>query len=133
VLPEEADDPGAYRFAGWNGEWIEDGWNAASVFESSGALTPGYNDFLERYTIIAANIWDSTIELRRSDNPAGGYGEPVRLFDAVAADDRFIAGGIEHSALAADGGRTIAVSYYTDASAPEQGLHMVTFRFSERR
>ena len=131
VRPDEADDPSAYRFAGWDGGWIEDGGNAASIFESSGALTPGHNGFLDRYTAVVPNIWDSTIELRRADGPAGHYDEPVRLFDAVPPDDWFIGGGIEHAALAQDGGRTIAVSYYTNATGPEQGLHLVTFRFAE--
>lgn len=131
VLPSEVGDPASYRFAGWDGEWIDDGWNASALFDNAGAVTPGYDAFLGRYTTVTANIWDSTIELRTAEAPAEGYGDPVVLFDATPPDDWFIAGGVEHSALSADGGRTIAVSYFTTTSGAGNGLHLVAFRFAE--
>jgi hypothetical protein len=54
------------------------------------------------------------------------------LFDAVGPEDWFIGGGVEHSALGTADGRTIAVTYYTDVSGPERGLHLVTFRFDRK-
>ncbi|MBI5490882.1 MAG: hypothetical protein HY905_26355 [Deltaproteobacteria bacterium] len=131
VSPGEAGDPAAYEYAGWDGEWIADGWNAGAVFEDPGALTPGYNAYLGRYTAVTVDIWNSAIELRRSEAPGGGYDDPVRLFDAVPPEEWFIGGGIEHAALAEEGGRTIAVSYFTNAAGPKRGLHLVTFRFAE--
>lgn len=131
VTPGEAADPSAYRFASWDGEWIDDAANAGALFDNPGAVTPGYSAFLERFTIVTANIWDSTIELRRSDAASSGFDDPVRLFDAAPPAEWFIEGGIEHSGLAEENGRTIAVSYFTSASGPEQGLHLVTFRFAQ--
>ena len=80
---------------------------------------------------MTSNSWESTIELRQAGAPGNGYDDPVWLFDAVPPADWFIGGGIEHAALAEDGGRTIAVSYDTRASGAQQGLHLVTFRFAE--
>jgi hypothetical protein len=131
VAPDEADDLAAYRFAGWDGEWIADGGNAGAVFDSSGALTSGYNAFLGRYTAVTTNIWESVIELRQAGEPGSGYDDPVWLFNAVPPADWFIGGGVEHAALATEGGRMIAVSYYTNASGAEQGLHLVRFRFAQ--
>jgi hypothetical protein len=131
VPPDGAADPAAYRYAGWDGSWIDDAGNAGALLENAGALTPGFNAHLDRYVAVAADIWDPGIALYRADAAAGSYGDPVRLFDAVPPDDWFIGGGVEHSALADEGGRTIAVSYFSGGSGPEHGLHLVRFRFEE--
>lgn len=131
VRPTEAADPSAYRFAGWGGSWIDDPWNAEVLCENAGWITPDFNSYLDSYIVVTANIWESTIELRHSDEAAGDYRDAIHMFDAVPPDDWFIGGGIAHAALSSESGRTIAVSYYTDVSGPDDGLHLVTFRFDE--
>jgi hypothetical protein len=131
VAPDEAEDPSAYRFAGWDGSWIDDAWNAGALLRSAGQVTPGFSRRLGRYVAVAADIWNNRIVLHRADRVEGGYGDPVPLLDAVPPDDWFIGGGAAHAALGAADGGTIVVSYFTSASGTGHGLHLVTFRFEE--
>jgi hypothetical protein len=132
VLPAQAADPAQYLYYNGFSGWIDDPWNATVSFETSGLVTPSFNPYLDRYVVTTPNIWESTIEVRVSSTPGGSFGDPFVLFDAVGPEDWFIGGGVEHSALGSADGRTIAVTYYTDATGPDNGLHLITFRFDRK-
>jgi hypothetical protein len=126
VAPESAADPSAYRFANAFDGWVTDPRGFTVAFENAGAVTLGWNPSLGEATAVSANIWDSTLELRRAPTFAGGWSPPETLFTAVPPEGWFIGGGAEHAALRSADGRTLALTYQTAAAAGPPGLHLVT-------
>jgi hypothetical protein len=125
----EAGDPAAYRFYNPFSGWIEDPRNAGVLFHHPGPVTVRWNEFLGRYTAIGMDVFESRVVLYRASEPTGEFDGPVGLFDAVEPASFFVGGGIEHAALSEESGRTLHVSYHTNAEGPEHGLHLVSFRF----
>ena len=128
VAPASAADPGAYRFYNVFNNWVEDPRNYTVAFDGPGSVTPGRSAFLDRYTVVYANIWESTVELRVAPEPWGSWGDARVLFDAVAPDSWFIGGGVEHAALRSADGATLAITYHVVSATGPSGLHLVSYR-----
>ncbi len=126
---QQVGDPGAYRFFTPFSGWTEDPSNAGVLFNRPGSFTVRWNAFLDRYTAIGMDVFESRVTLSRSSEPTGPFDAPQVLFDAVEPASLFLAGGIEHGALSEEAGRIVRVSYFTNAVGSKHGLHLVSFRF----
>lgn len=132
VPVDEVGDPAAYRFFNPFSGWIEDPANAGVLLNNAGQLTVRWNPYRREYTAIAMNIWESCAVVYGSSDPTGPFEEPDVLFEAVKPASLFVSGGVEHVALGEGEGRTIHVSYHTNAEGPGHGLHLASYRFLGR-
>lgn len=128
VLPADAGDPFSYRYYNELDGWKESPWDATVVFEEAGRVTPFFSAYLGRYVAVTTNIWESSVEARLSRRPFADFEEKHLLFDAIHPKGWFIGGGSAHAAMSPDGGRSVAVTYFTDADSG-YGLHLVSFGF----
>lgn len=118
-------DPSTYQYFNPFGDWQADYSNAGVLFRHAGRMSLRWNEYLGQYLALGADIWGSRFVAYLADEATGPYSNAIRLFDAVKPASFFLAGGQEHAALAGDGDRLLALSYFTNAEGPLHGLHLV--------
>ncbi|MCB9559010.1 MAG: hypothetical protein H6708_01220 [Kofleriaceae bacterium] len=121
-------DAAAYAYLGWDDAWRPRGDDTVTLFEAPGAISASRHAPSGRVMVTVADLWDSRLELRTAAGPAGGFDDPLVLFDVASPPDWFFAGGREHAGLREPG--ALAFSYATTA-APAPGLHVVRFQVAD--
>jgi hypothetical protein len=122
------EDPATYQYHNPFSGWQSDPSNAGVLFNHAGQLSLRWNTFLGSYLALGADIWESQVVAYTAPVPTGPWEGPDVLFDAVPPASFFLAGGVEHQSLAAQGDQLLRLSYFTNTTGPAHGLHLVTLQ-----
>jgi hypothetical protein len=111
-------DPDAYRFLATGGAapaaprwspWLAE---AASLGQASNHVSVAFNHHLGRYLVAWVDGYDKGLHLATAPRPWGPWSPPVRATTLPhQPGSELIYLGFEHPRFAADGGRTVALTY----------------------
>ncbi len=112
VPVERIGEPAAYAFLAADGSWTPRHAEAASLGPASNDYSVSWNAHLGRYLMTFVDPYAKVLNLRTAPHPWGPWGAP----QPVAAlphrpGSELIFLGFEHPRFAADGGRTVFVTY----------------------
>lgn len=113
VRPDRIKDPGSYEYLlSHEPRWTSYAGDATSLGPVAAEYSVGYNDYLEKYTLLYLEEYSKVLYLRISDRIWGPYSEPMRLFRIPTRSTSELAYiGFEHEPFRRDGGRSVFVSY----------------------
>lgn len=102
----------------WTGrDWSRDTAAAAALPDSGPELSVRWNAHLKAYMMVYTPVFGRSIEARLAPAPTGPWGPARTLLALGAPGDReaLFYGAKQHQELDADGGRTVVLSYNTNA------------------
>lgn len=110
----------AYRFFS-AGKWVEDAKAASALPDSGAELSVRWNPYLERFVMLYAPPLEKRIMMRLAPKPEGPWSEAREVYAPPCAAEpvALVYGAKQHAELDAEGGRTIVLTYNTNAAPPE--------------
>jgi hypothetical protein len=111
------DDAAVYRY--WDGHgWAKDVRAAAALPDAGPEASVRWNAYLHQFIMVDVPAMSHDLRLRFADHPEGPWSAGRTILTCQPADAQ-IYGGKQHVELDQDGGRTIVVTYNTNAPEPQ--------------
>jgi hypothetical protein len=112
VPAAEIAHPGAYRFLAADGSWTAELAAAGTLGPAGNDYSVSFNPYLGRYLMAWVDAYAKTLVLRYAERPEGPWSPPQEV-GALAHEpaSELIFLGFEHPRFAADGGRTVYLTY----------------------